>query len=316
MAEGDPRKPSKPDNEPEIGKAELLFRDDPRGPSAKHAPNPPPNPSSGSKDVFDLVAEPESPDPAPPSAAPAGPTASRKGPARGPRQPRADRSEDPSQPDPSELVEQVWSRMAEWGQTLIVLGIWLAFVGFLIYMLLDAGLGPAFLAFLVGAAVAVVLSYPILITLERPVRVTPEQAVRDYYAALSHHLPHYKRMWLLLSTAGRVSSAFGSFEGFKKYWKDRLARLREGHAGSMTPLVFVVADFKAEKSAGRTQIDAEFSVSVLVRGRRQAGPIQKFPMRIALVRGPDSMWYLEDGTLSSRERTAQSAQSAASKPRA
>ena len=27
--------------------------------------------------------------------------------------------------------------------------------------------------------------------------MTPEQAVKDYFAALSHHVPHYRRMWLL-----------------------------------------------------------------------------------------------------------------------
>ena len=76
--------------------------------------------------------------------------------------------------------------------------------------------------------VAVVLSYPILITLERPVRITPEQALRDYYGALSHHLPHFRRMWLLLEHGGRISTAYGSFEGFKAYWKDRLANMRRG----------------------------------------------------------------------------------------
>jgi hypothetical protein len=193
--------------------------------------------------------------------------------------------------------------MAEWGQTLIVVAGWLAILATLVYFLLNVSVGLAFLALLVGALIAVVLSYPILITLERPVRVTPEQAVRDYYAALSHHVPHYKRMWLLLSTAGRISTAFGSFEGFKSYWNDRLRRLREGHAGRVTPLVFGVADFKSEKSAGKTRLDADFTLAIFVRGRRQAGPIHKIPMRIALVRGPDSMWYLEDGTLASRERT-------------
>ena len=68
---------------------------------------------------------------------------------------------------------------------------------------------------------------------------------------LSHHVPHFRRMWLLLSTAGRISAAFGSFEGFKGYWKEQLARLRKGHAGPLTPLVFEVINFKAEKSAGK-----------------------------------------------------------------
>jgi hypothetical protein len=148
-----------------------------------------------------------------------------------------------------------------------------------------------------GAIVAAILSYPILITLERPVRVTPEQAVRDYYGALSHHVPHFRRMWLLLSTAGRISTAYGSLEGFKAYWKTRLAQLRKGHATSLTPLVFEVADFKSPKSAGEIRIDAEFTLKIWVRGKRRLGPIQAIPLRIALVRGPDKMWYLEDGTL-------------------
>jgi hypothetical protein len=313
MAEGDRGEQAKRDREQEIGAAEFLFRDDPRA-AAKSGPKPPTVPSSGSKDVFDLVAEPETREAAPVSPAPPTPAPPRTGASRPSRQPRADRLADSQDTDPSDLVEQVWSRLAEWGPTLIIVGLWVAIALFVVYWLLDVSIGVAFLALIVASAVAVVLSYPILITLERPVRVTPEQAVRDYYAALSHHFPHYRRMWLLLSTAGRVSSAFASFEGFKAYWKGRLTQLRAGHAGSMTPLVFTVADFKAEKSAGKTRLDAEFTVSVLVRGRRQAGPIHKFPMRVALVRGPDSMWYLENGTLAPRERAAQS-QGAPAPPR-
>jgi hypothetical protein len=180
---------------------------------------------------------------------------------------------------------------------LLVCG-WLFFVFISVYFLTGLeSLGPALFTFVIGGIVAVVLSYPILITLERPVRVTPEQAVRDYYSALSHHLPHLRRMWLLLSTAGRISNSYGSFEGFKSYWADRLQKLRDGHAGQWTPLVFEVVNFKAEKSAGKTQIDAEFTLKISVRGQRQAGPIHTIPMRITLARGADKMWYLDNGTL-------------------
>jgi hypothetical protein len=158
--------------------------------------------------------------------------------------------------------------------------------------------------------VTAALSYPILITLERPVRVTPEQAVRDYFSALSHHVPHFRRMWLLLSTAGRVSTAYGSFEGFKGYWKDRLSQLRQGRASALTPLVFEVVNFKAEKSAGRVRIDASFSVNISVRGQRPAGAIHAIPVSISLVRGPDNMWYLENGTLPRGEPVASSRTSA------
>jgi len=80
-----------------------------------------------------------------------------------------------------------------------------------------------------------------------------------------------------------------------------LGQLRQGHAGPLTPLVFEVINFKAEKSAGKTRIDATFSVNVLVRGQRPAGAIHTIPASISLVRGPDSMWYLENGTLARAE---------------
>ncbi len=104
-------------------------------------------------------------------------------------------------------------------------------------------------------------------------------------------------MWLLLSTAGRISTAYGSFEGFKAYWNEKLTTLRAGHAGSFTPLVFEVVDFRSDKSAGKIKIDADFTLKVFVRGKRQEGSVHTIPMRIGLVRGPDKMWYLENGTL-------------------
>ena len=199
------------------------------------------------------------------------------------------------------MVEQTWSRWAEWGPNLLAVGGWLRVPWFLLVLLsletLEHMIAPVLFTLLLGGLVAIGLSYPILITLERPVRVTPEQALRDYYAALSHHLPHFRRMWLLLSTAGRISTSYGSFEGFKAYWTDRLRNIREGHAGQWTPLVFEVVNFKSEKSGGKSLIDAEFTIKISVRGQRTAGPIHTIPMRINLVRGDDKMWYLENGTM-------------------
>jgi hypothetical protein len=114
-------------------------------------------------------------------------------------------------------------------------------------------------------------------------------------------------MWLLLSARGRVCGHFASYEGFKIYWNARLAKLREGHTGPFSPLVFLVEDFRAEKSSGRTEIDGRFQVRVFVRGRRSAGPIWSFPVERSFVRGPDGMWYLEDGTLAERQRSESSA---------
>jgi hypothetical protein len=169
---------------------------------------------------------------------------------------------------------------------------------FLLYFTLPAELYElSAIIFVAGSLCAVLLSYPILITLERPVRVTPEQAARDYFGALSHHLPHYRRMWLLLSASGRVSAHFASYEGFKQYWNTRLNQLRQGHVGPLSPLVFLVEEFQSEKSAGRTKIDGRFKVRVFIRGRRSEGPIQSFSLERSFARGPDGMWYLDDGTL-------------------
>jgi hypothetical protein len=295
---------SRRDPQPEIGDAELLFRDEGRGP-AQPAPKPP-LPAWG--EVFDLADNLEA------DVAPAAPSATSprvprdpisKKESRKPREPRPEAAAADAGLDPAALVQEVWSRTGEWGPSLILVGGWVGFLAIVLYIALGQGaLAVALVALILGGAVAVILAYPILITLERPVRITPEQAVRDYYGALSHHLPQYRRMWLLLSTAGRVSSAFGSFAGFKNYWKDRLASMRQGHAGSLTPLVFDVTEFQADKSAGKARIDAEFKLSVSIRGQRKGGPIQKIPLKIALVRGPDKMWYLENGTLTGADRAA------------
>jgi hypothetical protein len=282
--------------QPQVADAGLLFQGtSPAGPAAKA-----PQPASGSGEVFDLVDAPDRAADSSPAQPPSSPRARPKDPASVESDaggtaapPRED-----SRLDPGSLVEEPWSRWAEWGKSLIVVGGWLTVVVLLVYFAFGLEFyGLAFVLLIVGLMVAVVLSYPMLITLERPVRVTPEQALRDYYGALSHHVPHFRRMWLLLSTAGRICGSYGSFEGFKGYWTEQLGRLRRGHAGPLTPLVFEVTDFKSEKSAGKSRIDATYAVRVSVRGQRSDGAIHTIPSAIALVRGPDNMWYLENGTL-------------------
>jgi hypothetical protein len=302
MAKDDPRDRIRRE-QLDIASAEGLFQDD-SGAKLKRPPESSLAPGTG--EIFDLADGPSSVDLAPPAPIASVPSVSPRGEARPARQGKNEQS--PHQPtlDPSALVEEVWSRTAEWGPTLLAIGGWATCVLLFVYFVLGSEyLWFSLLTLLVGGIVAVVLSYPIMITLERPVRITPEQALRDYYGALSHHLPHYRRMWLLLSTAGRISTAYGSFEGFKAYWKDRLTNMRSGHAGALTPLVFEVDGFKADKSAGKVRIDAEFTLKVWVRGQRKAGAIHVVPMTIALVRGPDKMWYLEDGTMGRQGRTKQ-----------
>ncbi|MBX6313951.1 MAG: hypothetical protein IRY99_13695, partial [Isosphaeraceae bacterium] len=203
--------------------------------------------------------------------------------------------------DESARVDQVWSRGAEWGSTLFVLAIVGVAVASLVYMTFSVdNLALPFTILLVGGTAWVLLSYPILITLERPIRITPEQAVKDFYAALSHHVPHFRRMWLLLSSAGRSSPHFHTFSEFKKYWKDRLAQIRGDRVKGMTPLSFQVENFKSEKSVGKNYVSAKFTVSAYVRGHQNEGPLESVRVETGLVKGPDNMWYLNQGTLPGR----------------
>jgi hypothetical protein len=202
--------------------------------------------------------------------------------------------------EPSEAVEQVWSRSAEWGLTITVVAVVAVVLFIVLYSLVANELfGPAVIVLIAGGLGLAFLAYPMLITLERPVRMTPEQALNDFYGALAHHFPHYRRMWLLLSTAGRTSGSFATFEGFSKYWTDRLGQLRGERVGSFTPLKFQVAEFKSEKSAGVSEISVQFKLEVSARGQTAQGPIATIPMQMDLVRGPDRMWYLCKGTLPS-----------------
>jgi hypothetical protein len=273
--------------EPEIAAADWLLQDqgsDADKPSRKPAVAPTTNES------FELADRPET---IRPVALPPFERRDETG-SRTPRAPRASLS-------PGPLVSQVWSRGAEWGPSLVILAAWSMAMLWFVYTMLSAEYySVAAVAFMAGILGAVVLSYPMLITLERPVRVTPEQAARDYYGALSHHLPHYRRMWLLLSNRGRLSSKFGSYEGFKAYWKQRLQTLRQGNASHLSPLIFLVEDFRSEKSAGLTEINARFMVKVFVRGRRGEGPIWSLPVESGFGKGPDGMWYLDEGTLADR----------------
>ncbi|GAC1473329.1 MAG: hypothetical protein NVSMB9_21770 [Isosphaeraceae bacterium] len=199
---------------------------------------------------------------------------------------------------PEAAVSQPWSRAAEWGNSLWQVAIAAGSMLCVVYFLLSGEYyWIAFWTLILGSALVLVLIYPMLITLERPVRITPEQAIQDYFSAISHHRPHYLRMWLLLSNKGRVSSEYASIEGFSTYWKKTLLELRGRRVTAFTPLKFVVNGFKSEKSVGKTEIAATYLVDVFIRGRQDEGAIQSFTVSTTLVRGPDGMWYLDRGTL-------------------
>ena len=96
---------------------------------------------------------------------------------------------DQSRLDSSDLVEEVWSRLSEWGGT--CLWFWVGWPSFsrLSTSPFSGTSRDRVLTLIFGCIAAAILSYPILITLGPPVRITPEQGLRDYYGALSTTFP-------------------------------------------------------------------------------------------------------------------------------
>ncbi len=193
-------------------------------------------------------------------------------------------------------VDPTWSRLGEWGPDLVRVGAVGLGTLFLAWLF---GLGtPGLLIFLLGAVATALLSYPLMITVERPVRITPEQAVNDFFSAASHHFPHYRRMWLLLSDLGR--HRFASFEDFRDHWKGQVAGWRQSSgAGAYAPLKFEVDAFRADKSTGKETSRADYTINVHLRDREDVGSIASYRMSHGLVKGPDRMWYLNAGVLES-----------------
>jgi hypothetical protein len=219
-------------------------------------------------------------------------------PAAKPKGDATPRKAKPQRP-PSSGVDQVWSRGAEWDTSLIVLGAAMLGLGYFLYTTFSIeGMAIWIFLLLTSIVVLMVLAYPIFITLERPVRITPEQAVKDYFAALSHRVPHYKRMWLLLAKDGKENLIFSTFDEFKSYWKTRLMawRLKARNTSSLNPFDVEVAEFKSDKSAGQTEVEAEYTARVVLHGKPDQ-PVTTYRVALRLVRGEDKMWYLESGSL-------------------
>jgi hypothetical protein len=195
-------------------------------------------------------------------------------------------------------VDQVWSRGAEWAGHLFMMALTATFFGFLVYLVNAAmGMGLAFLVFLIGGAALLVMCYPLFITLERPVRITPEQGAKDYYHMLSHMRPFYPRMWLMLSSEGRSAPEFSSFTQFQKYWRHTLARLGGATSSSLNNLKFKVEDFRSDKSAGQSAVNAKFTLKVYRGEPGGTNIVASYLVSTSLVKGPDRMWYLNSGTL-------------------
>ena len=223
----DPFDPSDDDRDP--ADARGLFDDPP-----SEAPRKRPRsiqPDTSGQPGYDLIDEPEDqPDPARSRSAPLGTPAPSPTPRR----------------NPAADVE-VWTRGAEWSGDLIKFLLVLVLVfGLTGWLLSQLFFGLAFLTVLFGLTVSGLVAFPLILTLERPVRLVPEQALKEFYEALSHVRPHHKRMWLMLSKAGRKCRSFNDFASFRDHWNETLARL-EGEKSRprlLNPLRLEVRKFK------------------------------------------------------------------------
>ena len=282
-----PRQPLPPDDQSKAADASFLFGDE--APAAKSRPerSPRPGPIEGG---YDLEGGDPIEDEAPP--VPRAPIAPRTA------KPKTKPKDEPSRPAEEARVDELWTRGAEWGPSLIPVGL-VGVVAFVIfYILLTNGqFGTSLLALLVGGAVMLALAYPIFITLERPVRMTPEQAVKDYFGALSHYFPHYRRAWLLLSTPGKNDRDFTTLAEFRAFWKRRRAEILSNGGKPGAAMSVDVRDFKADKSAGKTAVDATFTVVVNSGGDASATTLDTIRVQMGLAKGSDNMWYLNSGKI-------------------
>jgi len=276
--------------------ADWLFQKDAKAPAQEPKPESPPG--AGTSDGYDIEGldpEEESVDPAPViPPVPSRPARSRANSQWEDRRPKR------TKPRPG-TVDEVWTRWAEWGPDLTRVGIVGAILLIPLYFALAAfQFGVAFLILVVGVGALGYLAYPLFITMERPIRITPEQALKDYFGALSHRKPHYRRMWLLLSSAGKQSHNFNTFAQFTDYWNQTLKAWNSAGSAGANPLVFSVEQFKSEKSAGLKELDAKYAVRVQNTKRPDVETRSQL-VTIRLVKGPDNMWYLDDGTMPPRK---------------
>jgi hypothetical protein len=201
---------------------------------------------------------------------------------------------------PRAAVSRVWTRGAEWNADLARLAALAGAAVIVIYGLTSVGHWiPAFLMLMVSLGLAACLAYPLVITLERPVRMTPDRAVRDYYAALSHSFPHYRRMWLLLSDKGHSTGGVTSEADLRAYWKARRHALSRNGRPWLPALLFDVMDYKGQKAGGKAEVEAE--VTIEVRESSTDGSLKpaigRFQFPLTLARGPDNQWYLDSGLI-------------------
>ena len=187
-------------------------------------------------------------------------------------------------------VTQLWSQWDELRYVLMI-PLTLVVLGVVAFMPNSRVLVGVFMV-LAGLAGA---GYLVAISLERPVRVTPEQGVREYFGALDHHLPNFRRMYLLLTDDAKEVPEFHTYQCFRAHWNYRLAQIRPAEAG-FRPVVAKVKKFNAQYTHSRKWASATFVLEFSLRGL-EGEPLTSYKMNCDLVKAPDGMWYLNEGRI-------------------
>ncbi|MEJ7638430.1 MAG: hypothetical protein WKF75_10770, partial [Singulisphaera sp.] len=210
-------------------------------------------------------------------------------PPRADRVERAERSEERSEPEDEANVDEVWTRWGEWGPTLMTLGLGGVIVVALALFAFSANaVGMGFLILLLGGQRGAVATYPIAVTMERPMRMTPEQALKDFYAAASHHFHTIAGCGCCWRRRLRVVE-FHSFATFRATGSGGWPA--SGATASRSPPWRSPSATSARTGVGQTVMEGEYSVAVRARGA-EGGLVEEVRIESVFVRGPDKMWYL------------------------
>jgi|GEM_PF-6244080 len=146
---------------------------------------------------------------------------------------------------------------------------------------------------LIGGISTILMAYPLVVGLERPVRTSPERVVRDFFESLEHHVPLYRRMWLLLTPESRVTRHYTDLAGFREYWKGRIREWQHRGAWPGTPVVMSIGSLTATPDPGEPFVrHLKFTLAVSLRGRRSSGSVATYDISWTAERGRDGQWYL------------------------
>jgi hypothetical protein len=202
-------------------------------------------------------------------------------------------------------VREVWTRWVEWKEP----ALWIA-----------AAIGIALIIYLGGMLVTTLIVtaglgyglYHLVITLEPPVRVTPEQAVNEFFAAISHRLPNFARAYALLTDEGRQTDDFSDQNDFRAYWIAQLARIGKFPVW-LVPLEFRVEGVTCRYDPEKTMALLKYRLCVGVRSASTSkSSLAELDARNLAVKGPDGQWYLNDGRLPVERQATPAAEDVAS----